>query len=203
MDLKATYNRIGEDWSRNHALDSWWHEGTDRFISFLKPGASVLDLGCGGGIASKYFVDKGFVLTGIDFSKKMIEIGKREVPEAKFFVMNLNDIAELPENFDGIYGKAVLLHVPKKEIPAVIKKIRSKLKTGGYLYVAVKEAKSGQEEEQIKIENDFGYEYSRFFSFFFLPEVERYFTDVDLAICYKKVTPVGKTKWIEIIGQKV
>src|SRR3989338_1085130 len=137
MDLKNTYNKIGDDWFRDHALDNWWHKGAGTFISFLKPGTKVLDVGCGPGHASKYLVQKGLKVFGFDFSEKMIEIAIREVPKSKFLVMDLNDIEKLEETFDGIYAKAVLLHVPKKEILVVMKKITSKLKPSGYFYVAV------------------------------------------------------------------
>ena len=202
MNLKDTYNKIGDDWFKDHEVDTWWHQGTDKFISLLKPRASVLDVGCGGGLGSKYLLEKGMAVTGIDFSEKMIEIATREVSGGKFLLMDVHDLSPLTEEFDGLYVKAVLLHIPKKDVPGVIRSLLGKLKIGGLLYVAVKEAVPGQQEEEIKIENDFGYEYQRFFSFFFLPEMEKYFTDAGLKVCYKNVTPAGRTRWIEIIGQK-
>jgi hypothetical protein len=29
MDLKSTYNKIAEDWHKNHQQDDWWVEGID------------------------------------------------------------------------------------------------------------------------------------------------------------------------------
>lgn len=37
MNLKDTYNKIANDWVKN-TTSTWWHESTDRLISFLKPG---------------------------------------------------------------------------------------------------------------------------------------------------------------------
>src|SRR3989344_6817157 len=201
MNLKDTYNKIGDAWFRDHQPDAWWHEGADKFISFLKPDASALDVGCGGGIASKYLIEKGLSVAGVDFSEKMIEIATREVPLGKFFVGDMNDLDFLEKNFDGLYVKASLLHIPKKEIVNVILKLKQNLKPGGNMYVAVKEAKPEQKEEQIKVESDYGYEYQRFFSFFTLSEMEKYFADASFKVCWKKITPSGKTLWIEIIGQ--
>ena len=45
MDLKSTYNKIAENWDKDHKKDTWWISGTDKFISLLKPGSLVcLDL---------------------------------------------------------------------------------------------------------------------------------------------------------------
>lgn len=73
MNLKETYNKIADDWFKDHKVDDWWVEGTDQFISLLKPGASVLDVGCGAGLKSKYLSEKGLQVVGIDFSDKFIE----------------------------------------------------------------------------------------------------------------------------------
>jgi SAM-dependent methyltransferase len=205
MDLKETYNKIAEDLTKSHAYhDSvWWREGTDKFVSFLKPGAMVLDVGCGGGIASKYLIEKGFSVTGIDFSEKMIEIAKRDVPRGKFFVMDMRDVDLLKENFDGLYVKASILHLSKKEVPNFMLKLKERIKQGGFIYVAVKGANPGQEEEQVKVEDDYGYSYERFFSFFFESEMEKYFADAGLKVIWKKIAKTGRTNWIEVIGQRI
>jgi 2-polyprenyl-3-methyl-5-hydroxy-6-metoxy-1,4-benzoquinol methylase len=53
-DLKNTYNKIASDWVRDHSSDDWWVEGTDIFLSLLSPGATILDVGCGGGHKTQY-----------------------------------------------------------------------------------------------------------------------------------------------------
>lgn len=203
MDLKSTYNKIAEDWHRDHEKDDWWQDGVDIFISFLKPGAKILDAGCGGGITSRYFIERGFILTGIDFSEKMIEISSRESPRGDFFVMDMRDLKKLTEQFDGICAKASLLHFEKKEIPKIIEEFLKKLKNGGFLYVAVKGGRVEQKDERVIAENDYGYDYQRFFSFYTLPEMVKYFTDGGLKLVSQKVSKLGNTDWIEIIGQKV
>lgn len=85
MGLKETYNRIAEDWATDHAADTWWIEGTDKFCSFLEPGASVMDVGCGAGLKTKFLSDRGFQARGSDFAPKMIEAAKRKYPGLRFF----------------------------------------------------------------------------------------------------------------------
>src|SRR5512133_2715614 len=163
MNLHDTYNKIAEGWHQQHEVDDWWIEGTNAFVSLVGAGGSVLDIGCAGGYKTKYLVERGLDITGIDFSENMIEIAKNYVPEATFFVCDMNEIDTIEETYDGLYLSAVLLHVPKRELVVLLRKIVKRLKTGGLMYVAVKEQREGQSEEEIKIENDLGYEYERFF----------------------------------------
>lgn len=198
MNLRSTYNKIAEDWHKNHQQDDWWVEGTDKFVSFLKTNSIVLDVGCGGGTKTKYLIDKGLNIIGIDFSEKMIEIAKREVPKAEFRVLDLWDIENLKENFDGIFMQTVLLHFPKKEIKDILNRMVKKLKIGGYLYIAVKKIKKGQPEEEIKIENDYGYQYERFFSYFTLGEFKNLLSDLKMKIIHENLS----NNWIQIISKK-
>ncbi|HEV3341951.1 MAG TPA: class I SAM-dependent methyltransferase [Pirellulales bacterium] len=46
----------------------------------------IVDLGCGSGIWSRQLVDAGFEVTGVDLSSAMIELARRQVPEADFHV---------------------------------------------------------------------------------------------------------------------
>ena len=203
MDLKSTYNRIAEDWLKDHHEDMWWIDGTDMFISFLKSGALVLDVGCGAGVSARYLLDRGLSVVGVDFSEKMIEIAKREVPDAIFRIADIKDLSGIVKSFDGIFARAVLLHVPKSEAGEVIKGLRDKLLVGGYMYIAVKGVRENGKEEEIVKENNYGYEYERFFSYFTLLDIQRYVADVGMEICYENVTLSGHTTWIQVICRKI
>jgi cyclopropane fatty-acyl-phospholipid synthase-like methyltransferase len=203
MNLRETYNKIAEEWSQDHGSDTWWISGTDTFISFLKAGDTVLDVGCGAGTKSKYLTEKGLEVLGIDFSEKMIELAAKSVPRAKFMVLDMKESDALNKTFDGIFMQASLLHIPKKEAPDIIRNIAEhSLKSGGYFYVAVKEIKPGRPEEEIKVENDYSYPYERFFSYFTTAEIKNFFQQSNLEIVYENITPAGKTNWIQIIGRK-
>ncbi len=203
MELNKTYDLIAEDWHAQHQNDDWWAGGTDVFTSLVKPGGLVLDVGCGGGMKSRYLIKKGLRVVGIDFSKKMIEIAKREVPEGEFHVLDLHKVGSLGYRFDGIFMQAVLLHIPRSEAVAVLRSMASLLNDGGHLYVAVKDKKEGRPDEGVKQEDDYGYPYKRFFSYFSLDELRDHFAHAGLAIVFEKVAPVGNTRWIEMIGKRI
>ncbi|MBI4193080.1 MAG: class I SAM-dependent methyltransferase [Candidatus Colwellbacteria bacterium] len=202
MDLKATYNRIAEDWHRDHQNDDWWIRGTDTFISLLPKGGLILDVGCGGGTKSRYFIERGLRVVGIDFSEKMIEIAKREVPTGTFLALDMSDVDRLENVFDAIYASAVFVHIPRSEASTKVKKLAEKLKTGGYLYSAVKGPKIQGIQEEVKIENDYGYPYERFFSYFTAGEVESFLREANCEVVYSEGKPSGNARWIEVIGKK-
>ncbi|HEX6711721.1 MAG TPA: class I SAM-dependent methyltransferase [Rubrobacter sp.] len=55
----------------------------------------VVDLGCGSGLWARELVDAGYRVLGIDISEAMIELSRRRVPEAEFWVGSLFD-ADIP-----------------------------------------------------------------------------------------------------------
>ncbi|KKR46531.1 MAG: Methyltransferase type 11 [Parcubacteria group bacterium GW2011_GWA1_40_21] len=202
MNLKETYNKIAEDWHSDHKKDDWWIEGTDKFISFLNKDDLVLDVGCAGGIKSKYLIENGLNVVGMDFSEKMVEIAKCEVPNGEFLVKDMANADTLNYIFDAIFMQAVPLHIPKVNAKEIIKKLAKKLKRGGYFYIAVKAKKPGRAEEEVSVEEDYGYRYERFFSFFTLKEIKQYMKESGLDVIYETTTDSGRATWIQVIAQK-
>ena len=201
MDLKSTYNRIAQDWDADHKNDDWWIEGLGAFVSLLHPGATVLDVGCGSGVKSEVLIKKGLRVTGMDFSENLLAIAKRRLPEEKFLLVDLYDLSNLNEKFDAIFAQAVLLHIPKKDVRKIIHSLKEKLIPGGYFYVAVKEQREGEKEEELVRESDYGYEYERFFSYFNLKVITQFFLEERMKIVYESVAHSGRRNWIQIIGK--
>ena len=108
---------------------------------------------------------KGMKVTGIDFSGRMLAIAKRAARRG-FSTRRFVCTFSFNEKFDGIFAQAVLLHFPKKDMEGIIGSLKEKLKSGGYFYMAVKQRREGEGEEEIVKENDYGYAYERFFSYF-------------------------------------
>ncbi|MES2088278.1 MAG: class I SAM-dependent methyltransferase [Patescibacteria group bacterium] len=200
--LKETYNKIARDWAIDHKRDDWWIAVTDQFLSMLPKGATILDIGCAQGWKSAYLASKGFSVTGIDFSEEMVLLAQKAFPKIPFKVWDLYDIEKLPGTFDCVFAQAVLLHVPKAEILEVMGKIKTKLNPGGLLYVAVKQLREGESDEEEVTEKDYGFEYTRFFSYFTQEAMEGYFKKLGFEIVLSKVTHSGRRSWIQIAGKR-
>lgn len=203
MNLRSTYNTIAKDWARDHDKDTWWIEGTDKYVSLFTKAARVLDVGCGAGHKTKYLAGKGLTVTGVDFSEELIEIAQKNAPQGKFFVKDIHEPLKFKkDSFDGVFMQAVLLHIPKRDVVAVLKNLISPLKLGGYLYIAVKELRKGEKEEEMVVENDYGYTYERFFSYFTMGELKNYLNELDMNVVYESITSSGKRNWLQIIAKK-
>ena len=108
----------------------------ERFLRYLKPKASILDFGCGSGRDSRYFAERGFAVTAVDGCAELVEIA------SSYTGLNVKQMLfqELSEvcAYDGIWACASILHLPKAELVAVLKKLEAALKPEGYLYVSFK-----------------------------------------------------------------
>lgn len=187
---------------REHHGDTWWIDGTNKYLDFFGPSATILDVGCGAGEKSKYLFKKGFNVTGIDFSEEMIKLANEQVLAGSFFVKDIKQPLGFENLFDGIFAQAVLLHFSKNEVSDVLKNIIEPLKIGGYFYIAVKELRPGNKDEEIVKESNYGYEYERFFSYFTLSELKNYIKKIGLHVVYDSITSSGKTNWIQVVAKK-
>jgi SAM-dependent methyltransferase len=201
-DLKSTYNRIAKDFLEDHKSDTWGGKSVDFFLSVLPPQGKVLDLGCGPGLHSKIILDKGFSVVGVDISEEMIKLAKEIAPEGRFEVQDMRRMRGIDHDFDGIHARASLLHLKKSEAGACIKHLTGHLKPGGVLYVAVKGVWNNGIEEHVKRDDDYGYSYERFFSYYTNDDLKSYFASAGLEILFLEEEFVGKTIWREIIGRK-
>ena len=201
--LRDTYDRIAEDWARDHERDTWWLECAAKFASLLPQDARVLDAGCGSGQKAKFFQDRGARVLGIDFSEKLLEIARQTATASDFRLLDLRDIRTLSEEFEGVFAQASLLHIPKTETFSVIEGMVSRLVPRGLLYIAVKAQRRGDPEEEIVTENDYGYDYERYFSYYTMDEMRAYVDRLGLSIVHAEVVQASsRSEWLQIIARK-
>ena len=112
------------------------HRRIDPFVAKLKPGARVLELGCGGGQDSAYMLGKGFDVTPTDGSAELARQAEKLIGRP-VTVMRFQDLQATGE-FDGVWAEASLLHVPRAELPDVFSRIHSALKPGAPLHASFK-----------------------------------------------------------------
>lgn len=111
-------------------------EELELFTEQLEPGAHILDLGCGSGRDSKFFIDQGFKVTAIDGSSELAKKASEylgQTVEEKLF-----QHIEYDREFDAVWACASLLHCPKHQLLDVLKRVIRALKPGGLLFMSFK-----------------------------------------------------------------
>jgi len=109
---------------------------------------SVLDLGCGTGEPiAQFFIDKGFKVTGIDGSKKMIELCKKRFPSEQWIVSDMRDI-NLNQQFDVVLAWHSFFHLDHDSQRRMFKLFSTHTKPGGVLAFT-----SGEEEDETWSDN--------------------------------------------------
>lgn len=97
------------DRDRSRALQerSW----LDRALAHVRPGGTVLDLGCGmGEPIARYLIDRGFRVVGVDASPSMVALCRMRFPDAEWFVTDMRQL-ELGRRFDAILAWDSFFHL--------------------------------------------------------------------------------------------
>jgi len=135
--VKEGYNQCAKDYASKRDLFKN-QKYLEDLASELSIGASVLDIGCGSGIPiDKFFLSKGFKVTGIDISDEMIKLAQKNLPDGDFFVKDMTEI-DFPENsFDAVVSFYAIFHIPREGHLSLLEKIRSLLRENGYLLITM------------------------------------------------------------------
>ena len=121
--------------SRQHAEDVYIESGyTDTLFNELKPkkGALIVDLGCGRGHISGYFIDKGFDVLSVDIVEQNIADTKNE----NKILATMDDLPIADNSFDCIVCTDVLEHIIPNDQNKIISEMYRILKPGGKMLVS-------------------------------------------------------------------
>jgi SAM-dependent methyltransferase len=123
------------------------------FLNLIPKGGNILDLGCGSGRDSRFFIEHGYSVTAVDASQEIAKLASefigKKVGILSFQELNYSDI------FDGIWACASLLHCPKSEMDSIIHKIAKSLKPNGIVYMSFKYGESERVDERGRFFNDY------------------------------------------------
>ena len=108
----------------------------DRFLDKLPDGAYVLDFGCGSGRDTKYFIDKGYIVDATDGSEELCKIAS-DYTGIHVKKMLFEELAEVGK-YDGIWACSSILHLPRRGLLEVLKKMAVALKDKGVVYTSFK-----------------------------------------------------------------
>jgi trans-aconitate methyltransferase len=108
----AHYEKHATAWDADRRKADWndrrWH---DRFVEALPKSASVLDLGCGGGIpVARNLAEHTLRVTGVDSSPAMIALCRQRLPQHEWIAADMRTLS-LGRSFDGILAWDSFFHL--------------------------------------------------------------------------------------------
>jgi SAM-dependent methyltransferase len=110
-----------------------WARRVKMLSSHLKPGMTVLELGCGAGYFTQELARSGADIVAIDVSPELLEIARANcsAPNVRYQIQNAHALGYAEAVFDSVVGSSVLHHL---EIEEALREIYRVLKPMGTIY---------------------------------------------------------------------
>ncbi len=111
---------------------------TERIRQDHQDDAEILDVGCGGGIATEALARENFSMTGVDASAEAIGVARAHAAQSKlditYRVGLAEDILGDPKKFDAVTALEIIEHVP--DPAAFMHSLAALLAPGGMVFVS-------------------------------------------------------------------
>ena len=134
-DTLNYYNSKAKDFVSG-TVDVTFTEMQDTFLEFIPAGGKILDFGCGSGRDTKYFISKGYDVDATDGSEELCKIASKYTG-IQVKQMLFEELEEV-ETYDGVWACASILHVERKQLPDIMRKVAIATKKGGVVYTSFK-----------------------------------------------------------------
>ena len=148
------------------------------FLAKLRPGARILELGCGGGRDCEAMMTAGFDVDPTDGSPAIARQAEQRLgrPVRVMCFDELNNT----DAYDAVWASASLLHVPRPSLPHILGLIFKALRPGGLHFASYKAG--GLEGRD---------SHGRYFN---------YFTKTELTELYREAAPWELTEIADYVG---
>lgn len=134
---RAVYDANAARWDGERSRTLFEKPWLDRLLAHLPAGGRVLDLGCGAGEPiARHLIERGFAVTGIDFSGAMLEIARSRFPEGRWIERDMRSL-DLGERFDGMVAWDSFFHLTRDEQREIIPRLARHLLPGGAMLLTV------------------------------------------------------------------
>lgn len=135
----AVFDKHAQEYEQRFMDVSLYADTLDMFCNSLsKEDASILELACGPGNITRYLLDKlpNLRVLATDLSVAMLELAKKNNPEADFEIMDCRDISKVSQKFDAVVCGFCLPYLSKEETLNLIKDTAAVLNENGVFYLS-------------------------------------------------------------------
>jgi SAM-dependent methyltransferase len=137
----AAFDAIGARYDEVFPHKDGQKHSVDALLTRLPATARVLDVGCGTGLPTAHqLAAVGCEVTGIDISPVMVELARRNVPQATFLRRDALTVDAALGRFDAVVAFFSLLMLTRSQITQTLTQLRAALRPGGWLAIGMVEA---------------------------------------------------------------
>lgn len=135
--VRNGYDKIAREYQANrHIFDNF--EVLEEFCSYLPKNGRILDAGCGAGVpCTRFLLDAGFQVVGVDFSSSMLRLAKKSVPEANLVKGDMTRLGFRDNSFDGMVALYSIIHVPREMHASLYHSFHRILKPDGVMLICI------------------------------------------------------------------
>ncbi|MFS2126520.1 class I SAM-dependent methyltransferase [Pseudomonas sp. Pseusp97] len=127
-----------QDSAESFREGTWDHDVTQNIAALLRhiqgeAPFALLDFGCGPGRDLCALKGMGHAPVGLDGCADFVAMA-REASGCEVWQQDFLDLDLPTARFDGVYANASLFHIPRSELPRVLRQLHTTLKPGGVLF---------------------------------------------------------------------
>lgn len=195
-NLKQSYNKYAHVREKNE-VQQWKIELRQEFLDIIKKEnkTSLLEIGCGHGRDSEFFIKNGLAVIATDMSEEMIKICKKKNINA--LELDFYNLHTINKTFDAIWALNCLLHVEKEKLPKVLMEINTVLNPSGLFFMGV----YGGDDSEGVWEGDI-YSPPRFFSSYTDEHIKEVISQYFEIISFKRIETGGVRHFQSLILRK-
>jgi cyclopropane fatty-acyl-phospholipid synthase-like methyltransferase len=127
------YERRAREYDADRSRSLEERDWLDRFLQFVHPAGTILDLGCGmGEPIGRYLIERGYHVFGVDSSPSLIELCRARFPEGEWLVADMRHV-EPDRRFDGVIAWDSFFHLRMSDQRAMFARFAALAETGAPL----------------------------------------------------------------------
>jgi 2-polyprenyl-3-methyl-5-hydroxy-6-metoxy-1,4-benzoquinol methylase len=186
------YNQNAKNYfDRTRVIDL--HPIYQRFTRYLKPQATILDAGSGSGRDTKYFLEQGYMVVGMDASEEMVKLSSAYTGQKTLHYTF--ETMPFINAFDGIWCCASLVHIPPSDLVRTLRAVAGALKDHGVWFLSFMHGDFEQTRQ------------GRYFHYLTETKLKQYLGEVGnleiLDLCVSPSCEQGRdSEWIQCIVRK-
>lgn len=130
--VEAGYDQMAEQYLASKDLcDPTLLDALSALSAYLGPTCVALDLGCGAGVPATQWLAQRCEATGVDLSARQLALARANVPGATLIHASMSEAHSPTASFDVVPAFYAIIHVPREEQAALLRRIWEWLTPGG------------------------------------------------------------------------